>query len=158
MTLWSEPTLPETDQLSYLILGRPASGASASDVSLLSRAATALGVRGGNFLARGLAGHLRLEEAEIETGEGGYRTASLVLGTYLSPRLYVAYGVGLFEPESVYRVRYTLDERWTLQAETGGSTNAEIEYSIESGPGGSRPGPRDGTDVFEAARDGGSPP
>ena len=81
MTLWSEPTLPETDQLSYLILGRPASGASASDVSLLSRAATALGVRGGNFLARGLAGHLGLEEAEIETGEGGYRTASLVLGT-----------------------------------------------------------------------------
>ncbi|HEX5042489.1 MAG TPA: translocation/assembly module TamB domain-containing protein [Candidatus Polarisedimenticolaceae bacterium] len=149
VTLWSDPTLPETDQLSYLILGRPSSSASASDVSLLSRAATALGVKGGNLLVGGLAGRLGLEEAKIETGEGGYRTASLILGTYLSPRLYVAYGVGLFEPESLYRIRYTLDEHWTLQAETGGSTNGEIEYAIESGPGGRRPTPREGTDVFE---------
>jgi translocation and assembly module TamB len=158
VTLWSEPTLPETDQLSYLILGRPSTAASASDVSLLSRAATALGVRGGNLLVGGIAGRLGLEEATIETGEGGYRTASLILGTYLSPRLYVAYGVGLFEPQSLYRIRYTLDEHWTLQAETGGSTNAEIEYSIERGPGGSRPAPKGGRDVFEQIEDRGSPP
>jgi hypothetical protein len=58
--------------------------------------ASALGMQGGTALAQSLAGQMGLGEASVES-TGGMQEASLFLGTYLSPRLYMAYGIGLFE-------------------------------------------------------------
>ena len=50
---------------------------------------------------------------------------------YLSPSLYVSYGIGLFDPISTLRLRYLLSERWTLQAETGAETGADVVFKVE---------------------------
>ena len=42
---------------------------------------------------------------------------SLVLGRYLSPRLYVSYGVSLTEQLNVFKLRYTLGDHWTIRTE-----------------------------------------
>ena len=47
LTVFSEPTMPQQEQLSYLVLGRPLQSASDSESSAISRAALALGLRGG---------------------------------------------------------------------------------------------------------------
>ena len=87
---------------------RPSLGqASPQEGDLLANAASSLGLKGGNLLAKKLAARFGLEEARIETN-GGLEEASLVVGKYLSPRLYVTYGVGLFEPISTFRIRYLL--------------------------------------------------
>ena len=40
---------------------------------------------------------LGLDEARIDTGSSRNK-AQLVVGKYLSPRLYVGYGIGIYEP------------------------------------------------------------
>lgn len=130
--VWSEPEMSETDSLAYLLLGRPLATAGENDTSLLARAAEGLGVGGGNLLFGRLAESAGLEEARIES-EGGLEEAAFVVGKYLSPGLYVAYGIGLFEPVSTFRIRYTLSSKWSLEAEVGEETTADVFYSIESG-------------------------
>ena len=65
-----------------------------------------------------------------------------MVGKYLSPRLYVTYGVGLFEPISTFKIRYILGRDWTLQAEQGEGTSADFLYTVERGKGGETPVPK----------------
>jgi translocation and assembly module TamB len=129
--LFSEPAMAESDALSYLVLGRPLGETTFSEKDLVTRAATSSGLRGGNFLARRIAATFGLE-AEIEAGRT-FREASLVAGKYLSPRLYVAGGIGLFDHVSTFRVRYLLSSKWTLVGETGRGTSTDLVYRLERG-------------------------
>ncbi|HZE76242.1 MAG TPA: translocation/assembly module TamB domain-containing protein, partial [Gemmatimonadales bacterium] len=69
---------------------------------------------------------------KIET-KGDLKEASFVAGKYLSPSLYVSYGIGLFDPVSTLRLRYALSSKWTLQAEQGEATGADLLYKFEAG-------------------------
>ncbi|HYG64121.1 MAG TPA: translocation/assembly module TamB domain-containing protein, partial [Thermoanaerobaculia bacterium] len=131
VTLWSQPTLPESEALAYLLLGRPLNQTQPQEGDRLANAATSLGLKGGNMLAKKLAARWGLEEARIEAKDNDLDQASLVVGKYLSPRLYVAYGIGLFEAVNTFRIRYLMNEKWTLQAESGEGTSADVLYTIE---------------------------
>ncbi len=132
VTLWSEPAMAQGDALAYLLLGRSLNQTSPEEGDQLANAATSLGLKGGNLLAKKLAARFGLEEARIET-DGSLDEAALVVGKYLSPRLYVSYGIGLFEPINTFRVRYLLSDKWTLQAESGEGTSADALYTVERG-------------------------
>jgi translocation and assembly module TamB len=118
--------------LHYIVLGRAPGEGTGSDGDLLSKAASSLGLRGGNLIAKTIGQGLGLDEARIET-EGDLQKASFVAGRYLSPSLYVSYGIGLFDPISTLRLRYLLSRKWTLQAETGTATGADVLYRVERG-------------------------
>lgn len=130
VTLWSNPTMTQTEQLSYLLMGRPLNRVEPQEGDRLANAATALGIRGGNMLAKNIASRFGLEEARIET-DGSLDEASLVVSKYLSPKLYVSFGMGLFEPVNTFRIRYLLSDKWSLQAESGAGTSADALYTIE---------------------------
>jgi translocation and assembly module TamB len=130
VTLWSNPTMTQSEQLSYLLLGRPLNRVEPQEGDRLANAATALGVKGGNMLAKRLASRFGLEEARIES-DGSLDEASLVVSKYLSPKLYVSFGIGLFEPVNTFRIRYLLSDKWSLQAESGPGTSADAMYTIE---------------------------
>jgi translocation and assembly module TamB len=130
LTLFSEPALDQSDILSYLLLGRPAREAGGGDNELLYRAATALGFAGGELLARRFGTALGIEDVRIEPGADTAGT-SLVLGTYLTPRAYVSYGVGLFEPVNTLRLRYQLGRHWQLEAQSGEHSGGDLLFSIE---------------------------
>ena len=102
------------DVLGYIILGRPLGSASVSEGTRVANAAASLGLKGGNLLANKIGQRFGLSEVRIDA-EGPLEEAALVAGKYLSPRLYVSYGVGLFEPINMSRMRYPLSNRWTLQ-------------------------------------------
>ncbi|HXU30303.1 MAG TPA: translocation/assembly module TamB domain-containing protein [Thermoanaerobaculia bacterium] len=141
-TLYSEPPMGESEALAYLLLGHPLGQSTGEEGDLLANAANSLGLKGGNLLAKKLAARFGLEEARIES-TGGLKEASVVVGKYLSPRLYVTYGLGLFEPVSTFKIRYLLGREWSLQAEQSGTaTGADILYSIERGKGGATQAPK----------------
>ena len=56
---------------------------------------------------------------------------SLVLGRYLSPRLYVSYGVGLVEAINTVKMRYTIGDHWTIKTEAGTQRSADLVFTIE---------------------------
>ena len=130
VTVYSDPPMAQADALAYLLLGHRLGQATQQEGSLVTSAAASLGIKGGNLLAKKLAAKFGLEEAKIET-EGTYKEAALVLGKFLSPKLYVSYGIGLFDRVSTLRMNYILNRRWMVKAETGAANGADIVYTIE---------------------------
>ncbi len=128
--LFSEPPMEESDALAFLIVGRPLNQASRSEGNLLYNAALSLGFRGGNFLADQISNQFGIEEIELERDPQS-ETASLVLGTHLSPRLYLQYVVAFAETVNRVRIRYELGTHWTLEAESGEQTGTDLFYTIE---------------------------
>jgi translocation and assembly module TamB len=133
LTVFSEPTMPQQEQLSYLILGRPLQSASDSESSAMSRAALALGLKGGNFVSERVNENLGLDEFGIQTDPGeSAAEASFVIGKYLSPSLYVSYGIGLFEPVNTLKLRYRITQRWQLVTESSSeASSGDLIYNIE---------------------------
>lgn len=128
LSLFSEPAMPEQQQLAWLILGRPATGG--SDRQQMDSASLALGLGGGALTSR-LREELDLEEATLQDLDDETQ-ASLVLGKYLSPDLYVSYGIGLFDAANTFRVRYQLSSKWALEAVNGLDSSADFLYTIET--------------------------
>ncbi len=64
---------------------------------------------------------------DYEQGVGGVE-----VGMYIAPRLYVSYGIGLFESQSVISARYDLKNGFGIKATSGQrETGADISYTIE---------------------------
>ena len=89
----------------------------------------ALLAQGGAILAQQLGSKLGIEDVGIEQNLAN--ETSLVLGKYLSPRLYVSYGISLAEAINTLKMRYTLNDKWTIKTESGREQSAEIVYTIE---------------------------
>jgi translocation and assembly module TamB len=134
-TLFSEPAMSTNEQLSYLLLGRPLANTNTDEQSQMSQAAMALGLMGGGALSKSIGRQIGLDDVGIEKGSGGSaEDASLVVGKYLSPKLYVGYGIGIFDPISTLRLRYTLSPRWTIQSESSAAqSGADLLFTIERG-------------------------
>jgi len=130
LELFSTPAMGQTDVLSYLLLGRPIENASDKEGSMMTKAALALGLSGGDRIARLLGDQFGLDEMRVESGDNSNQT-SLVMGRYLSPRLYVSYGVGLIEAINTLTVRYQISEKWQLKGESGEYQGADILYTIK---------------------------
>lgn len=130
LELFSIPAMGETDALSYLLLGRPMENTSDEEGATMAKAALALGLAGGDKFARLIGNRFGLDEVRVESSDGGDQ-ASLVMGRYLSPKLYISYGVGLVEAFNTFAVRYQISEKWQLKAESGEYQGADLFYTIE---------------------------
>ena len=110
ITVISDPNVGEADALSYLVTGRSLNevgSASGSSQDALASATQSLEGGAAGLVAKRIGKRLGLDEAGVEENEmiGG---SALTIGEYLSPRLYLSYGVGLFEPGEVIALRYKL--------------------------------------------------
>jgi len=127
LTLYSDPGMGDSDIISYIAFGKPQ-----SEIGQGSGSTTDAGlVAGGNMLAGVLGTKLGVEELGVESGET-LDDASMVLGTYLSPQLYVRYRTGLYDAINVFEARYEFSRRWSIRTLTSAeSTSAEIQFSFE---------------------------
>lgn len=127
LSVWSEPALDQAEALSYLVLGRPLRSASAAEGAQLGQAAAALG---GNLLAGKLGSRLGFDTFGVADSQalGG---AAFTVGKYLSPALYLSYGISLFGSGQVVTLRYLLSERFDVEIESGSESRAGVNYSIE---------------------------
>ncbi|MBN1008599.1 translocation/assembly module TamB domain-containing protein [Amphritea pacifica] len=133
LSLFSEPAMPESSQLSYLMFGHApgAGGNSMSEQELLFKAASALTLKGGNTIAEQISETFNIDELGVAGGDTATDT-SLYIGKYLSPRLYVKYGVGLLEPTHTFFMRYRLNDAWSVETQTATEHNGgDIIYTME---------------------------
>ena len=135
-SLFSEPSMSQSDQLSWLVLGRPLeSKTSAQDRNSVNQAAILMGLGGGLALTEEYGEELGIDEISIESDpDDSSSQASLLVGKYLSPKLFVSYCVGIFEPVSTLRLLYTLGSKWILVGESSAvRSSADVLYVIEFG-------------------------
>ncbi len=130
LKLYSSPAKSDADVLSYLIAGQPLSGASSTDANAMMAAAASLGLRGGGLLTERIAHSFGLDEVKV-AGNPYDKNLALSVGKYISPRLYVGYGMGLVDNVNTFLLRYKLSKRWNVEAETGDRSSADLLYTIE---------------------------
>ncbi|MBS0002095.1 MAG: translocation/assembly module TamB domain-containing protein [Thioalkalivibrio sp.] len=128
--VFSEPPMDDTEAMAFLLTGRPLSGASESDGNMIAGAAAAWGLEQAGLITQRLGSELGLD-VELDT-EAGLDESVLTIGTYLSPRLLLSYGIGLFDGGSEVMLRYELTR--SLSVETTSSAEGQgidFIYRIE---------------------------
>ncbi|RJG11305.1 translocation/assembly module TamB domain-containing protein [Massilia cavernae] len=127
--LVSTPPVPDSEKLSWLVLGHGMEGTSGNEASMLSAAAAALlgGSGSGGFQSR-LATSLGVDELGLSQAQGLESTV-VTIGKRLSSRAYLSFEQGATTASSLVRIRYKLNPRVTLQFQTGTNTALDVLYS-----------------------------
>jgi translocation and assembly module TamB len=126
MTFFSEPAIPQSQIVSLIL-----AGGSLDSVQSAARTGTARNealAQGGAIIAQQIGSRVGIEDVGIESDTTN--ETSLVLGKYLSPRLYVSYGISLAEAINTVKLRYTIGDRWTVKTESGRARSADLVYTI----------------------------
>jgi translocation and assembly module TamB len=127
MSFFSDPPLPQSQIVSLILAGGSLETAQkGAGTAALGQAAA--------LLASQVGSHVGIPDVSLESDMTN--ETSLVLGRYLSPRLYVSYGISLTEQLNTLKLRYTLGDHWTLKTEVGQSINGQVSgldlvYSID---------------------------
>ena len=114
--VWADPAMDESEALAYLALGRPLSSASSEEGKQLDAASAALSA-GGGLLASQLATRLGFDDAGV-TDSRALGGNVFGVGKYLSPKLYVGYGVSLLGTGQVLTLKYLLRAGFDIEIES----------------------------------------
>ena len=135
-SLFSTPTMPEADVLSYIVTGKPLSDAGSGEGNALLTAAASMGLRQTESLQQTIANTLGIDTLSVDTDRTstGETSARLTVGKYLTPDLYLSYGAGLLDTAAnTVRLRYSINRHLSLEAEQGAGTGVDLLYQIDSG-------------------------
>jgi translocation and assembly module TamB len=125
LSFFSDPSLTQSQIVSLILAG----GSLETAQNRQAGAGNELLAQGGAILAQQLGSHVGIEDVSLESDLTN--ETSLVLGRYLSPRLYVSYGIALTEQLNVLKLRYSLGDRWTIKTEVGTARGADLVYTIQ---------------------------
>lgn len=126
--LFSDPDMPDSEKLAWLVLGRPATGAGA-EAAVLQQAALALLAGDGEGVGSRLAGFLGLDQLElVDRGENG---DALSLGKRFSNRLYLNYERGLLSTLGTVSVFYEISRWLSLRARAGEENAVDVIFLRE---------------------------
>jgi translocation and assembly module TamB len=153
ITFFSQPGgLSQSDILSYLLTGGPASQVDQLNQQGLISAISALNIGGSDKLmtnqlksAFGLSDirirtHSKEDLQQLDSADANdpFKSTSLLLGKFLTPKLYVSYDLGFIDELRVFRAQYFLTRNITLQGETnmrgensGGRQGVDLFYTFE---------------------------
>ncbi len=118
--LYSEPTLSETEQLSWLVLGRAPTGLGGADIGLLQTAAVALlsGDDGPGVTDR-VIGLLGLDTLSVSQSDGAVRDTVVSVGKQISRHWYMGYERNLSATGGNWQLIYSLAQRFKVRAQAG---------------------------------------
>lgn len=128
--LFSTPALPENDIIAVLVTGRPFSEVGQQDGDALLTAIANLGIERGEGLTNQVRNKLGLDVLAVDASDD-IDNSVLTIGKYLTPKIFVRYGIGLFDSQSKVAVDYTLSERVKFQAESGEYQSVDVIFSVE---------------------------
>jgi translocation and assembly module TamB len=129
LSLYSVPSMPQSQIASLLLVGRRLDHLDTGSRNALGGSRNEMVAEGGALLAGQLGRFVGIDEISVES-EAEYES-SLVIGKYLSPRLYVSYGVSLTDAINTFKLRYTIGDRWVITGESGQESSADVEYTID---------------------------
>jgi len=136
--LVSTPTVPDSDKLSWLVLGHGIDSTAGNEMALLGTAAGALFGGGQGKLANSLGlDELGVGQASpgstpataAGTPASGLQNTVVTVGKRLSSRAYLSFEQGASTATSLVKLRYQLNPRITLQFQTGTNNALDVLYT-----------------------------
>lgn len=132
LTVFSNPVMEQSDALSYLVTGKPLSQVKGGEGNMVGAAAQALGSAAGDLLAKRVGSRIGVDDIGVTNSDALGGASAFTVGKYLSPRLYLSYGVGLFDPGQVITLRYLFSHKWNFEAQNATDfSRASLNYRLE---------------------------
>lgn len=129
--LVSDPTVPDAEKLSWLVLGQSLSTANGADAGALQGAAAALLSQGAAASVQSqIATVFGLDTISISKSQDSLQQRVITLGKRVSSKLMLSYQQGLQTAGAAVLIRYTLSPRLTLEAEAGNRNIFSLFYNI----------------------------
>ncbi len=120
----SEPALPESEALAYLVTGNSLSQVSKAESNMLASAALSYGAGKAAWLTE----KLSIDEFKVEEGNT-LSDSLLVMGEYLTPDFYVGPKVGMFNKQANIVLKHKITD--TINVETQADTSQRIKLNYE---------------------------
>jgi len=130
LTLFSTPALGDDEILAYIVFGRPIASLTSGEGSDLIGAATAMGLQNSGFLTRSLSSTFGLDSLQFTSDATG-ENASVIIGKYITPKLYLSYMMGVFERIATARIRYDLNKNWSVEVKSSTDVGVDLYYNIQ---------------------------
>jgi len=130
LTLFSTPALGDDEILAYIVFGRPLASLTSGEGTDLIGAATTMGLQNSGFLTRSLSSTFGLDSLQFTSDASGEH-ASVVIGKYLTPKLYLSYMMGVFERIATARIRYDLNKNWSVEVKSSTDVGVDLYYNIQ---------------------------
>lgn len=130
--LYSDPSMSETEKLSWLVLGRAPTGLGGADIGLLQSAAVALLSGEGSSPSDNLVAMLGLDELSVRQTENAgstVRDTVVNLGKQVSKYWYVGYERNLNATSGNWQLIYRLAQRFTVRAQAGDDNAVDFIWS-----------------------------
>ncbi|SJM89322.1 Translocation and assembly module TamB [Crenothrix polyspora] len=122
----SEPALPESEALAYLVTGGPLNEVSKKDSNMLASAALSYGAGQTSWLAE----KLGINEFKVEEGNTLQDTL-LVMGQYLTPDFYIGTKIGMFNKQASLVLKRKLTNTINVETQTGTSQRIKLNYEFD---------------------------
>lgn len=129
-TVFSIPTMDDSNAMALLLTGKVKDQLSVGDAYTLITAVSSMGVEKGSMITADIASFFRLDEITIKS-EKGLEQSQLWMGKYITPKLFLRYVVGLFDQAFTLGLRYQLNDKLRLEAESGKVQSLDVIYKIE---------------------------
>jgi len=127
--LVSEPNVPDSDKLSWLVLGHGVDQAGKSEFAMLSLAAGAMFSKGESVpLQTRVARAAGLDALSVSGSDA--KSSSVNLGKRLSSRLYLSYEKSLTGLLNVARLTYDITKHWSLRTQAGSESAVDVLYTF----------------------------
>ena len=131
--LFSDPALPESETLAWLLLGRSGANGGA-EAALLQQAAFSLLGGSPNGISGQLTQALGLDELSLrsnaDSADGNATGATIMVGKRLARNFYVAYEQALSGAMGSFQIFYDLTKRLTLRAQIGQQSVIDLIYTV----------------------------
>jgi autotransporter translocation and assembly factor TamB len=129
LQIYSDPGLPQSETLSYLIRGRGLDAGPSAD-------GTALALSLGTSVVNRSSVISELNKlpgiSNVEFGStGSADDTAATLGGYVGERIYLSYGVGIYEPINVLTARFFLQSRLWVEVVSRLENSIDIYYSFD---------------------------
>ncbi len=130
--LFSDPAMPDTEKLSWLVLGHGLEGSGQQEFVLLQVAASALlsQAESVNFQTK-MADTLGIDSFDVRTGGDELSSAVVSVGKRLSSRATLSYEQSIDGLSQVVKVLYQLTPSIRLEAQAGQQSSFDVFYSRE---------------------------
>ncbi|MDZ7784747.1 MAG: translocation/assembly module TamB domain-containing protein [Halioglobus sp.] len=129
LEVYSEPPMSQSEAMSYLIWGRPPDSGNTGDGTAL-----ALSLAGTVVNRSGLVSTINEVPgiSNVSFGaEGSEEDTAATVSGYVGERLYLSYGIGIYEPVNVLTARFFLRTRLWLEVVSRLENSLDLYYSFD---------------------------
>jgi len=130
LQIFSDPVMPQGEMMSYLIRGRPAdTGAGTEGTAAALSIGT--GIVNQSSLLKELDRIPYVSNVEFGTQGSTDEDIAATVGGYIGERLYLSYGMGIYEPINVLTARLYLQTRLWLEVVSRLENSVDLYYSFD---------------------------